>query len=276
MTAYDPNAAAATAAAAANATQTGSQYNTLPDGTYDVYGLGGLANQPIYQGVASGYAGNQRGGGLQRDQSGNSYNENIYSPAYKQMQQYVNMSQTDPNGFANLQADLYLSGHYGSGKPSFGVGGSADWNAISSAMKDWVAVEQSGVPITFEEFLSKQAAQGKANGFGTNTAAGSGGGAAAPAPIQLTDPDVLMADANSAAQGTIHRNATAAEQARFVADEHAKETAQQTGQSGGVVEPQSSLSMIAQNEITSGDNGEYQQSLQASYGDAINSLLGVK
>lgn len=215
---------------------------------------------------------------MQRDQSGNSYNENIYSPAYKQMQQYVNMSQNDPNGFANLQADLYLAGHYGSSKPSFGVGGSADWNAISSAMKDWVAVEQSGVPITFEEFLSKQAAQGKANGFGTNTAAGSGGGSASapPAPIQLTDPNVLEADANSAAQTTIHRNATAAEQNAFVTSEHAKETAQQTGASGGVVEPQLSLDKLAQNEIVTGDNGEYQQALQASYGDAINSLLGVK
>lgn len=271
-------------------TNTGySQSSNLPAGTFDMYGrnvggtydasgLGDAANQPVFIGqqmvptMNYGPTGHNRG----NDSGGITTGQNVYSSAYATLQGIVNMSTSNPGEYANLQADAYAAGLYGSTKPNFGHFSAKDGSVFGDAMKSYLMIQQSGSPMTFAEYLANGASQGAANGLmvGINGAGGGGGGQAPT--IQLMNPDVLGAAGDAAAQSTIHRNLTASEQAKFVASQHAAETAQQMAQPGQTVETATDPQSAATQEIKTQDNPEYTQALSASYMDAINSLLGVK
>lgn len=276
---YNSETAADAAAAAAGTSSTTSKASLLPpgttdkngddvSGTYDIYGLGQISNAQLYMGDADSDYGAQGPHGRQNTRIVSSP---TYSSAYGLMQQYAGLAASNPGEYANIQVDLYNAGFLTS-KPNWGVWGPKDGDAVGSAIQAYLQLQQSGSPLSFAEYLAQSSSMGKANGFGTGSSAGGGGAASV---IQLTDPKVLEADANSAAQSSIHRNLTAGEQAKFVARQHAAEAGEQTA-TGGTVTTAGDPTATALTDIQTNDNPEYQQALQASYIDTINNVLGVK
>lgn len=268
--AYDPAQAAQDAAtAAAQTTANDTPLRQFPDGTVDLYGLGNIGEQGVFTGTAPG-----QGGWWGADMPGQ---HSVFTPAYKVMQTYAQMSATDPNSFAAVQSSLYQAGDYGSTKPNWGVWTQKDGAAFTSALRGYLGIIQTldgKAPMTFAEWLAKSAATGAANA------------AAAPGtPISITDTTTLEGDANASGQKLLGRDLSSGEASDFAANFQQEEINGQEAKAGAkgadgetIVQMPSRYDAptAAEQMIKSKNTPEYHQALQASYGDVINQLLGVK
>lgn len=243
----------------------------LPDGSMDLYGLGDIAGKSIFTGESQ-YQG--YGGQYQSEQQTGQMTPQ-YSQAYQLVQQFAKQSVTDESGFTDLQSQMYNAGMYGSSTatPHWGTWTSKDGLAVTEALRGYLAVAQTGVPITFSEWLDRASKLGQANAAAMQT------------PVTLTDSTTLKADANTAGQNSLGRNLTASEQQGFVDQFHDKELDAQlakrvkTGPDGTrSVEVPSRYDAVANatQDVQTNDNAEYQQKLQSDYMDRLNQMLGVK
>lgn len=237
------------------------------DGTPDLYGLG---NNSYFVGTSSGAQGPS--GNLH--DAVNAETGSSYASAEKILNQMVSLAYTDPNAFANVQAEMYNAGKYTS-KPTWGVWSAKDGDALGEALRGYMAFEGAGLPVSFTEWLSEGAKVGAAEGGpdgGTATGGSSG------SPITVTDPDTLEADANTAAQTNLGRNLTTAEQQPFVKQFQGQEVAAQEAGAGSIVAEPSRYDApnAATQYLQTNDNAEYQNHLQADYAERMLSMLGVQ
>lgn len=194
----------------------------LPDGTYDVYGLGNVANQSIYVGytgtpVPGGSAQGQKNASTFGDNKLPDQGQNAYTPAYKLMQRFAQESVTNPNSFAALQADLFQAGLYGTTPPTWGTWTAKDGDAIVQAFKGYTAVSQTGVPLTFEDWLSGAASAGTASQQSKVN------------PVSYTPTDYLQKAAQSAARATLGHELSESDLQKFVSSFHSQEATAQGG-----------------------------------------------
>lgn len=256
---------------------TSNGINSLPNGQYDYLGIGSWAYAPdsngvlqpaqINVGLTSGSGSYAQKRGDDADQALNNTPRNQYVTVNDLMNQFLQMSATSPNQWANVQSELYLAGFY-SGKPTYGGAWStADGNALSDAMRNFLAVQQSGADISFGEWLGNGAKAGLSAG-----GPGGGSGGSTRAPLQYTSSGTLDQVGNEEAQTELGRNLNSTEQAGFVSDYHGEESAAYNGGSENAGDPTAE----AKQYIDKNNNAEMQTHLQADYAEKMLSMLGVQ
>lgn len=241
---------------------------TLPSGAYDYLGIADIAQGAVNVGLTSGSGSYASKRGYDPDQSLVNTPRNDYVSVEDLMNQFLKLSATNSNQWANVQSELNLAGFY-SGKPNYGgVWSTSDGNALSSALRNYLAVQQSGVDISFGEWLAQGAKAGQANAV----AAGAGGGGSSRAPLQYTATGTLDQVGNTEAQTELGRNLDASEQAGFVSKYHGEEAAAYNGGSENAGDPTAE----AKQYIDTKNNAEMQTHLQADYAEKMLSMLGVQ
>lgn len=258
------------------ATSSTSTYATLPSGQYldgngnslnyqDYYGLGAVGSAKINVGV------DERSDGPKGQETYGTQNQYVsvsdmvYGP-----NGFAALQAKNPNAWASVQSELYLAGFYSS-QPTYGAMASKDASALKDAFEKFAAAQQSGVDISFSEWLQQNSAAGRAAG-GPNGGSSSSGGGSTRAPLQLTSSATLDQYANNAGQNELGRALTAGEQQSFVNKYHGEETAQYNGgpQAAGAPDAE------ATGFVDSTDNSEMQTHMQADYAEKMLSMLGVQ
>lgn len=242
-----------------------SQYaagSGLPSGQWDYLDLGSMSSDVVNIGV------DERSDGPKGQET---YGNRIQTQTVAQvMDSFLKQSTTNPNAWANVQTELYLSGNY-PGKPTFGSFNIAnDGEALKSALKSYLAVQQSVPGESFAEWLSRQAQYGMAAGGPNGTGGGSSGGSTR-APLQLTASGTLDQVGNTEAQSELGRNLSGTEQAGFVSKFHGEE---QAAYNGGPENP-GDPTAEAKQFIDTKSQPEVQNHMQAGYAEKMLSMFGL-
>lgn len=195
-----------------------------------------------------------------------------YSTAQSLLNTLTNLSATNPNAFAQVQSEMYNAGFYSS-KPTYGTWTGKDGDALGEAMRGFLAVSQSGTPVTWSQWLAGAASIGAGDTAATTAASSSGGGGGATrAPLQLTSTATLNAESTAEGQNELGRNLTTDEQAGFANKYHGEETAAYNGsaQAAGAVDSE------AKNYIDTTNQAGVQSNLSVGYAQKMLQMLGVQ
>lgn len=184
------------------------------------------------------------------------------------MAQFAAESQNDPQAFLALQ-HLLASGPWGSGTvyPT----GAWDRNteaALSGAMSLYYQLSQTGVAMSFTDYLQSTAARAQSlGGLGTSL----GGSAAKNTSTPVTDPASIRAAAQSAFQAATGKGATEAQLNHFVSHFQAAQITAETAMSGTPAAP--SLTDQAMSYAQTADPSAYKGNQRQAFTDQLVNMF---
>lgn len=258
----------------ANATPTSSTSN--PN---DVWNLGNLYGQPVYLGTT------QEGGDLLDPRHPNSpqapgqttlvqgQTQDVVKQVLQMYAAQAAQRRKSPGkltAYEELQKSLWQAGFYG--QTSYKDIHAGQWtsqtqDALTSALKSYETVYQSGTPMTFSEFVNQNAAGSKDGGYN----GGAGLGTPAAQVVNLTDPAAIKSAAQSAAQAALGQGLSDQQLNDFVAQFQAQQTAAQAP--GVTTSTMPDLSSSALQFAQTTDPQAYKQEQLAAYQNTILNMF---
>lgn len=221
--------------------------------------LGGNYNQPMLIGISTsqdttgGQYGEHSGPGshgyVMRGQGLETTTTNDYQKSQDIYKQYIALASKHPDAFMQLQGMLYDAGFYGSSSRAsvhWGMVTDQTTSALKAAINAYLtAANATGQPMTWTEFLEKQAQQGQINQAegGVGAAGGSGSGTGSQPPplsISLEDPAALSNYLQRFAVEELGQAVDPKQIQDFVSKFHGEQTTAQTDQYNAAVNGQDS------------------------------------